>query len=129
MKKNKFRVVDSEYVEVHNIYDVKPIDGTIIGIATEEEMEIAARLEYRHHALNRLQEGNFQFTGSSYRELLQDLETFEKEFLNFHRKLYKRLSVPWEWTLRIDIANGPIYVVNEDLPYYAEYEEAEEYDG
>ncbi|GGE69425.1 hypothetical protein [Priestia taiwanensis] len=127
MKKNKFRVVDSEYVEIQNIYDVKPIDGTIIGMATEEEMELATELEYKHHALTRLQEGNFQFTGS-YRELLQDLEAFEKEFVIFYRALYKRLSIPWEWTIRIDLANGPIYVINEDMPYYEEYEESDEYD-
>jgi hypothetical protein len=127
MKKNKFRVVDSEYVEVHNIYDVKPIDGTIIGMATEEEMQTASELEYRHHAITRLQEGSFQITGS-YRELLQEFEAYEKEYLTFYRALYKRLSVPWEWTIRVDIANGPIYVVNEDLPFYAEYEESDEYD-
>ena len=32
-------------IEVHNVYEIAPADGTIIGMATEEEMEIAAELE------------------------------------------------------------------------------------
>ena len=32
-------------IEVHNVYEIAPADGTIIGMATEEEMEILAELE------------------------------------------------------------------------------------
>ena len=31
--------------------------------------------------------------------------------MSFWRAIHKRLAVPWAWVLRIDVANGPIYVM------------------
>ncbi|NKW95997.1 hypothetical protein [Bacillus toyonensis] len=44
-RKNTFKSIPGEYVKVENVYEILPPDGTIIGMATEEEMKIAAELE------------------------------------------------------------------------------------
>lgn len=119
-RKNTFKSIPGEYVKVENVYEILPPDGTIIGMATEEEMKIAAELEVKNYALMRLQESNFQFDGKSYKEMLQEMEGFERYSMEFWKGVYQRLSVPWAWVLRIDIANGPIYIANEDLIYDAE---------
>jgi hypothetical protein len=107
--------------EVDNIYAILPPPGTIIEEATEEEMEKAAELEIRHMAFMRLQEMNIQFDGSSYKELLKEFQDFEADSSKFWRGVASRLSVPYEWPIRIDYANGPIYIGEHDL-----YEEANE---
>ncbi|MDQ0185133.1 hypothetical protein ACFOST_15775 [Cytobacillus kochii] len=101
--------VDQE-VEIDNIYTILPPPGTIIAEATEEEMEQAAELEISHMAFMRLQEMYVQFDGSSYKELLQDFQEFERDSTKFWRTVAKRLAVPYEWPIRIDHANGPIYI-------------------
>ncbi|PEY99126.1 hypothetical protein CN326_23435 [Bacillus sp. AFS018417] len=125
-RKNKFNSIPGEYVRVENVYEILPPDGTIIGIATEEERKIAAELEYKNYALMRLQESNFHFDGSSYKEILREMEEFERRSSEFWQGVYQRLSVPWAWVLRIDIANGPIYIANESLLYNAEEIDEEE---
>ena len=62
-------------IEVQNVYEIAPEDGTIIGMATEEEMEIAAELELQYYAHSRLLEANIQLDGSSYKELLQEFRS------------------------------------------------------
>ncbi|MFC5611585.1 hypothetical protein [Metabacillus niabensis] len=109
-------------VEVDNIYAILPPPGTIIGEATEEEMEKAAELEIRHMAFMRLQEMNVQFDGTSYKELLKDFQDFETESSNFWRAVAKRLAVPYEWPIRIDHANGPIYLGEHEV-YLEEVDE------
>jgi hypothetical protein len=126
LRRKNFRAVKGEEVEVQNIYEILPPDGTIIGMATEEEMKIAAELDAKHYALLRLQDSNFHFDGSSYKEMLKEMEEFEKRSIEFWRGIHKRLSIPWAWTVRIDIANGPIYIDNENLAYDAEEIEEEE---
>ncbi|MGE7760574.1 hypothetical protein [Peribacillus sp. NPDC097895] len=101
--------------EVDNIYSILPPPGTIIGEATEEEMEKAAELEIRHMAFMRLQEMNIQFDGASYKELLKEFQDFETDSSKFWRDISSRLSVPYEWPIRIDHANGPIYIGEHDL--------------
>ena len=93
-------------IEVHNVYEIAPADGTIIGMATEEEMEIAAELELQYYAHSRLLEANIQLDGSSYKELLQEFQEYERKSMSFWRAIHKRLAVPWAWVLRIDVANG-----------------------
>lgn len=112
-------------VEVDNIYAILPPPGTIIGEATEEEMEKAAELEIRHMAFMRLQEMNIQFDGTSYKELLKDFQDFETESSNFWRAVAKRLAVPYEWPIRIDHANGPIYLGEHEV-YMEEVDEEKE---
>ena len=104
-------------IEVHNVYEIVPPDGTIIGMATEEEMEIAAELELQYYAHSRLLEANIQLDGSSYKELLQEFQEYERKSMSFWRAIHKRLAVPWAWVLRIDVANGPIYVSNGNAYY------------
>lgn len=58
-RSNRFKEVSNEYVRVENVYEILPPDGTIIDMATEEEMKIAAELEAKHYALMRMQEANF----------------------------------------------------------------------
>lgn len=108
--------------EVDNIYAILPSPGTIIEVATEEEMEKAAELEIRHTAFMRLQDMNIQFDGASYKELLKEFQDFETDSSNFWRGVSRRLSVPYEWPIRIDYANGPIYIGEHDL-YEEENEE------
>lgn len=93
-------------IEVQNVYEIAPEDGTIIGMATEEEMEIAAELELQYYAHSRLLEANIQLDGSSYKELLQEFQEYERKSMSFWRAIHKRLAVPWAWVLRIDVANG-----------------------
>ncbi|WP_144554009.1 hypothetical protein [Peribacillus simplex] len=109
--------------EVDNIYAILPPPGTIIEVATEDEMEKAAELEIRHMAFMRLQEMNIQFDGASYKELLKEFQDFETDSSKFWRGVASRLSVPYEWPIRIDYANGPIYMGEHDL-----YEEEENED-
>src|SRR4051812_41581454 len=88
-------------VEVDNIYTILPPPGTIIGEATEEEMEKAAELEIRHMAFMRLQEMNIQFDGVSYKELLKEFQDFETDSNKFWRGVARRLAIPYEWPIRI----------------------------
>ncbi|MED1528401.1 hypothetical protein NSS78_03560 [Bacillus sp. FSL W8-0920] len=99
-----------EEEEEFNVYDMLPPAGTIIGEATEEEMEAAAALEVRHYAFMRLQDSYIQFDGSSYKELLKDFQELEFDSAKFWRAIARRLHVPYEWPIRIDHANGPIYI-------------------
>ena len=111
-------------VEVENIYSIMPPPGTIIGEATEEEIEKAADLEVRHMAFARLMDMNIQFDGTSYRELLKDFQELEADSNKFWRVVCRRLAVPYEWPIRIDYANGPIYIgdVGEPVLYEEEKE-------
>ncbi|MDG3044370.1 hypothetical protein OE903_12240 [Bacillus sp. B6(2022)] len=102
--------VAHEEEEEFNVYDMLPPAGTIIGEATEEEMEAAAALEVRHYAFMRLQDSYIQFDGSSYKELLKDFQELEFDSAKFWRAIARRLQVPYEWPIRIDHANGPIYI-------------------
>ncbi|MGN7324721.1 hypothetical protein [Bacillus altitudinis] len=99
-----------EEEEEFNVYDMLPPAGTIIGEATEEEMEAAVALEVRHYAFMRLQDSYIQFDGSSYKELLKDFQELEFDSAKFWRAIARRLQVPYEWPIRIDHANGPIYI-------------------
>lgn len=123
--RNKLIPAQETEEEVENIYAILPPPGTIIGEATEEEMEKAAELEIRHMAFMRLQEMNIQFDGVSYKELLKEFQDFETDSSKFWRGVCRRLSVPYEWPIRIDHANGPIYVGEHDL-YEEENEENED---
>ncbi|MGG0239114.1 hypothetical protein [Bacillus rhizoplanae] len=123
-KNNRFSSMSGEVVEIHNVYEILPPDGTIIGMATPEEMEIAAELELKHYAFSRLMEANIQLDGASYKEMLEEFEEYERKSMAFWRALHERLSVPWAWVLRVDVANGPIHVNNGNLFY--DVEELEE---
>ncbi|OKO50673.1 hypothetical protein ABH17_028440 (plasmid) [Bacillus toyonensis] len=125
-RRNRFKEVPNEYVRVENVYEILPPDGTIIDMATEEEMRVAAEIEAKHHALMRMQEINFQLDGHAYKEILKEMEEFERKSMEFWKGVYNRVSAPWAWTLRIDVANGPIYVANEELLYDTEEVEEEE---
>ena len=70
-RRNKFKEAPNEYVRVENVYEILPPYGTIINMATEEEMQVAAELEAKHHALMRMQELNFQIDGHTYKEILK----------------------------------------------------------
>lgn len=122
--RNKLIPLQETGEEVDNIYAILPPPGTIIEEETEEEMEKAAELEIRHMAFMRLQEMNIQFDGASYKELLKDFQDFETDSSKFWRGVASRLSVPYEWPIRIDYANGPIYVGEHD--FYEEVEEENE---
>ena len=123
--RNKLTSSQDTEVEVDNIYAMMPPPGTIIGEATQEEMEQAAKLEARHMAFMRLQEMNIQFDGGSYKELLKDFLEFETDSSKFWRSVSIRLSVPYEWPIRIDHAIGPIYLGEHDF-YLEENEEEQE---
>ena len=114
-------------IEVHNVYEIVPPDGTIIGMATPEEMEMAAELELQHYAYSRLLEANIQLDGSSYKDLLLEFEQYERKSMAFWRALHERLAVPWAWVLRVDVANGPIYVNNGNV-FYDVDENEEDYE-
>lgn len=122
--KNKL-VPMQETEEVENVYSILPPPGTIIGEATEEEMDQAAALEARHMAFMRLQDMNIQFDGMSYKELLKDFQEFEIESSKFWRAISRRLVVPYEWPIRIDHANGPIYIGEHEM-FEEEIEEDKE---
>ncbi|MED4052919.1 hypothetical protein P4654_01935 [Niallia taxi] len=122
---NKMISTQGTEVEVDNIYTILPPPGTIIGEATEAEMEKAAELEIKHMAFVRLQDMNIQFDGTSYKELLKDFQEFEAETTAFWRDIARRLAVPYEWPIRIDHANGPIYLGEHDI-YVEEEEETED---
>lgn len=113
--RNKMIPAQETEVEVDNIYSILPPPGTIIGEATEEEMETAAELEIRHFAFMRLQDMNIQFNGVSYKELLKEFQDFETDSSKFWRKVARRLAVPFEWPIRIDHANGPIYIGEHEI--------------
>jgi hypothetical protein len=62
-------------------------------------------------AFMRLQDMNIQFDGASYKELLKEFQDFEADSCNFWRGVAKRISVPYEWPIRIDHANGLFMLV------------------
>ena len=124
--RNKFTPTEATEVEINNIYEILPPPGTIIGEATEEEMEKAAELEIRHVAFIRLQDMNIQLDGVSYKELLRDFQDFETESSQFWRGVARRLSVLYEWPIRIDHANGPIYMGEHEISIEEVVEEEEE---
>ncbi|VDG97679.1 Uncharacterised protein [Lysinibacillus sphaericus] len=107
--KSVSEVQESDEV-LNNIYEAMPPAGVILEEATEEEMEKAADLEIRNIAFMRLQDMNIQFDGSSYKELLRDFKEFEKDSSDFWRGVSVRLSLPYEWPIRIDHALGIIYM-------------------
>lgn len=125
-KRNSGKLSPAQEIEedVNNIYTMMPLPGTIIGEATEEEIEKAAALEVRHMAFARLMDMQLQFEGTSYKELLKDFQELETDSNNFWRVVCRRLSVPYEWPIRIDYANGPIYIgdVGESVLYKEEEE-------
>ncbi|MFC4408984.1 hypothetical protein ACFOZY_00900 [Chungangia koreensis] len=123
--RNKFTTVQAEEVEINNIYEILPPPETIMGEATEEEMNKAAELEIRHMAYMRLQDMKIQLDGVAYKELLRDFQTFETDSNEFWRGIARRLSVPYEWPIRIDHANGPIYMGEHEISV-EEVEEEEE---
>ncbi|KEK24679.1 hypothetical protein [Bacillus gaemokensis] len=114
-------------IDIQNVYEIAPLDGTIIGMATLEEMEVAAELELQHYAYSRLLEANIQLDGTSYKDILQEFQEYERKSMAFWRALHKRLDVPWAWVLRVDVANGPIYV-NNGNSYYDVDEDEENYE-
>ncbi|MDM5154276.1 hypothetical protein QUF88_10630 [Bacillus sp. DX1.1] len=116
-KEKRLSSLPGEVVEVNNVYEIVPPDGTIIGMATPEEMEVAAELELQHYAYSRLLEANIQLDGASYKDILQEFEQYERKSMVFWRALHERLAVPWAWVLRVDVANGPIYVNNGNTYY------------
>lgn len=63
----------------------------------------------------RLQEMNIQFDGVSNKELLREFQDFETYSSKFWRNVARRLAVPYEWPLRIDHANGPIYLGEHEI--------------
>ncbi|MFD6440204.1 hypothetical protein ACFWDG_10415, partial [Peribacillus sp. NPDC060186] len=71
-------------------------------------------------------EMNIQFDGASYKELLKEFQDFETDSSKFWRGVSSRLFVPYEWPIRIDHANGPIYVGEHDLYEGEENEEKED---
>ncbi|WLV26014.1 hypothetical protein QR721_06465 [Aciduricibacillus chroicocephali] len=101
--------------ETDNVYTILPPPGTVIGEATKEEMDKAAELEIRHMAFLRLQDMYIEFDGSSYKELLKDFQEFEIDSSNFWRDIARRLAIPYEWPIRVDHANGPIYIGENDI--------------
>jgi len=113
--------------ELFNVYDILPPDGTILEMATAEEMVRAAELEATHNALERIQDSNFQLSGITFKELLAEFERYEQESMEFWTDVYSRLRIPWAWTIRIDVANGPIHVVN-DRDIFIDEADFEEYD-
>src|SRR3954468_4018461 len=121
--RNKMIPTPGTEVEVDNIYTILPPPGTIIGEATEEEIEKAAELEIKHMAFMRLQEMNIQFDGMSYKELLKEFQDFETDSSKFWRDVARRLAVPYEWPLRIDYANGPIYLGEHEIHVEEESED------
>lgn len=132
MRNEDFDLEDEELEEgVFNVYEILPPDGTILEMATAQEMVRAAELEAKHAALVRLQESSFQFSNISFKEVLAEFEEFERESMDFWTSVYSRLRIPWAWTIRVDVANGPIYVVNERpefLTYDDDYEDDDVYD-
>ena len=113
--KNKLIPTQEMEEEVDNIFATMPPPGTIIGEATEEEIEKAAALEVRHTAFMRLQDMNVHFDGVSYKEILKDFQDFETDSMKFWRGIGSRLSVPFEWPTRIDYGLGVIYLGEHDL--------------
>ncbi|MTH55672.1 hypothetical protein GKZ89_19950 [Bacillus mangrovi] len=95
-----------------NVFSDLPEDGTVIGTATQEELQTAQDLECRHLAHMRLLDSNIQIQGASYKDLLQEFMDFETKSAEFWKAIHQKLGVPWEWILRIDLAHGYIYVIN-----------------
>lgn len=101
---------EHEELIIENVYEMMPPAGTIIAEATEEEMRIAGDLECRHLAFMRLQDMNMQVTGDSYQSLYKELLQFERDSHTFWKGVSERLGIPYEWPIRIDYGNGPIYI-------------------
>lgn len=109
---------DEEFLP--NIFEELPPLGTIIGEATQEEIEKSIKLEAKYLSLLRLMEMNL--TLNTHKELLNDFYEFELQSVNFWINVAKRIGVPTEWTIRIDQASGAIYSMQE-FPFETEEED------
>jgi hypothetical protein len=101
--------------KMKNIHDNKPVDGTIIGTLTEEELQTIIDMNAVVTAL-----GNIQVTTSSlveFKSFLEEYKKMEQKRLDFWVPVCRRLGVPMEWDIRADFATGDIFVVNYDKPY------------
>jgi hypothetical protein len=101
-----------------NIYDHKPVDGTIIGKATAKEIAELKDIEIKLGTLDRLSNHiQAQVSFADFKEMYKMVEDIERKRVEFWLPIHKRLNAHWEWGLFIDYANGDIYVQNFELPY------------
>ncbi|MFE1242940.1 hypothetical protein ACFW35_02320 [Fictibacillus sp. NPDC058756] len=110
-----------------NIYDSKPVDGTIIGKATEKEREVLKEIDIKMGTLERLSNHiQAQVSFADFKEMYKMVEEIERKRVEFWLPIYKRLNAHWEWSLFIDYANGNIYVQNFELPYSKDENEVDD---
>lgn len=98
-----------------NIFDDMPKQGTIIGMATEEEIKKHRKLNIKDVSIYRLRHSpSITINTNDYEAMLKHFEDFERERSEFWYPIYERLNVPWAWILEIDDAKGYIYVDREE---------------
>jgi len=127
----------SDYVEIpetymlgvekmKNVKDNKPVDGTIIGRVTEEELLKIIELQIQESALEAI---NLQCSS------IEELDRFLARVERIHRLKFdvwlpicKKFNASHEWDLRCDYVTGDIYVVNYEDEYTPQQEKEEEHD-
>lgn len=104
--------------KLKNINDNKPMDGTIIGILTDEELQTVIEQQIKETALETL-----SLQCSSIAEMdqfLAKVESIIRLKYDVWVPITKRLNASWGWDLRCDTATGEVYVVNYDREYIPE---------
>jgi hypothetical protein len=113
-------------VGLGNIYDKKPKDGTIIGMATTEEINVLKEIDIKYSTLERLSDHiQAQVSFADFKEMYKMVEELERKRMDLWLPIYKRLNAHWEWKLFINYSDGSIYVQNYELPYYEENSDIE----
>jgi hypothetical protein len=101
-----------------NIHDNKPIDGTIIGTLTKEELDSLLEIDAVTTALDSMTTTCTNV--SDFLKFLEEYKKIERKKIDTWVPIRKRLGIPWEWDLRPDYAFGNVYIVNYDQPYNEE---------
>lgn len=111
-----FIEISSQYkkgaIKMKNIKDNKPVDGTIIGELTEEEIQSVIDHQVKEASLD-----STTLQCSSIDELdrfLAKVESIQRLKYDVWLPIHKRFNASWEWDLRCDYATGNVYVVNYD---------------
>jgi hypothetical protein len=112
--------------KMKNVKDNKPVDGTIIGKVTEEELQRVIEQQIQEAALETI---NLQC--SSIEELdqfLAKVESIQRLKFDVWLPIFRKFNASYEWDLRCDHVTGEIYVVNYENEYTPQEEKEEEHD-
>lgn len=98
-----------------NVNENKPIDGTLVGTLTEEEIKQLMEVDALDAALQHISIS--VSTVQEFDKFLLRFQELEKQRRSVIISIYKRLKIPQAWELTFDYSLRNIYVINYEEPY------------